>query len=69
MIQLRWLTRPCKVKYPDGIERTSTVETVLQYRQYVDKATYAGTSPFPNVLKRMDWTDWQDVPRVQEELP
>lgn len=60
MVQLRWLTRPHKVVYPDGIERTSIVETVLQYRQYVDQGSHE-----PN----FSWTDWEDVPKIQEELP
>lgn len=60
MIQMRWLTRPNKVNYPDGFERTISVETVLQYRQYCDQGSHE-----PNFC----WTDWTDVPKVQEELP
>lgn len=61
MIQLRWLTRPCKFSGLDGyIERTVFMETVLQYRQYIDHGTHE-----PN----FQWTDWIDVPKIQEELP
>lgn len=58
MIQMRWLVRPYKVT--DPVERTAFVETVLQYRQYLDQGTHE-----PN----FQWTDWVDVPKVQEQLP
>lgn len=60
MVELRWLTRPRKVILADGIQHTAHVERVLQYRQYLDRGTH---EPL------FDWTEWQDVPCVQEELP
>jgi hypothetical protein len=65
MIQMRWLV--------NGNERT------LQYRQIVEKTVHAG--PFgkpieygapwgqiPPVNQNWEWTDWQDVPEVVENV-
>ena len=60
MVEMRWLVRPVKVKVSNGFELSSYVETVLQYRQKIDQGSH-----YPNIC----WTDWVDVPKVQEELP
>jgi len=66
MIQMRWLV--------DGDERT------LQYRQIVEKTVHAGMPGMPNinygapwpqvppVNQNWEWTDWQDVPEVVENV-
>lgn len=69
MLELRWLTRPCKSTWSDGVERTVYIETVLQYRVYRDTNAYAGMGPFPESQRRMAWSDWMDVPKVQEDFP
>jgi hypothetical protein len=63
MMQLRWLV--------DGNERT------LQYRNLIDTTVIAGMpgmnhgAPWPQVppvMSKLDWTDWQDVPEVVENV-
>lgn len=44
-------------------------ERVLQYRQKVDVAVYAGLGPFPDSAKNMQWSEWRDVPLVSERDP
>ena len=56
MIELRWLV-------PVNGER------VLQYRQKVDVAVYAGLGPFPDSAKNMQWSEWRTVPMVSERDP
>ncbi len=51
MIELRWLVNN------DNSRR-------LQYRQKVDTTVYAGLGPFPDSWKKMQWSDWSDVPEV-----
>jgi hypothetical protein len=67
MIELRWLKRKTgeRVLNKYGFFADGEV-TVLQYRQKVDVTTYAGLGPFPDVLKNMQWSDWHDVPVVDE---
>lgn len=61
MVELRWLVRPHKVSISGDIQHTALVERVLQYRQCCDRSSRAESN--------LSWTDWQDVPVVQEELP
>lgn len=56
MIELRWLVPV------EGEKR-------LQYRQKIDTAVYAGTGPFPDSAKSMQWSEWRDVPLVSERDP
>jgi hypothetical protein len=56
MIELRWLV---PVNGP----------TVLQYRQKVDTAVYAGLGSFPDSAKNMQWSEWREVPVESERDP
>ena len=56
MIELRWLIR----NEWDGQEK------VLQYRQQYDKTVYAGLGQFPETAKQLVWSEWLDVPTVEE---
>lgn len=63
MIELRWKEILSKVEHKGT---RPIVKTVLQYRQMVDKTVYAGF-PSPSALgQAMSWSDWQDVPTIQE---
>jgi len=53
MIELRWMV---------PVEG----EKVLQYRQKVDTTVYAGTGPFPDSARNMQWSEWKNVPEVVE---
>jgi hypothetical protein len=67
MIELRWLKRKTgeQVLNKYGFFTDGEV-TVLQYRQKVDITTYAGLGPFPDAMKNIQWSDWKDVPAVDE---
>jgi hypothetical protein len=56
MIEMRWLV---------PVEGTK----VLQYRQKIDTAVYAGLGPFPDGAKNMQWSEWREVPVVAERDP
>jgi hypothetical protein len=56
MIEMRWLVPV------DGAK-------ILQYRQKIDTTVYAGTGPFSDSAKNMQWSQWQDVPLVAERDP
>lgn len=62
MIELRWKEILSKVEYNGS---RPIVKTVLQYRQKVDKTIYAGFPP-PNSNANLEWSDWRDVPTIQE---
>lgn len=57
MIEMRWLVRPGW----DG------PENILQYRQMVDKNIYSGFNRPENVMPNMQWSDWADVPVVEDK--
>lgn len=61
IIQLRWLQRK-----EDNGDWTKT----LQYRFLYDPTIYAGfphNPPNPHPLNKQVWSDWVDVPFVEEE--
>ena len=72
MIQMRWLKRNTgKIVYNQfGLESLETI-TVLQYRVYMDHAVYAlpAGSPRPTGHEDMRWSQWMDVPTVDETSP
>lgn len=57
MIELRWLVRPGW----DG------PENVLQYRQQYDATIYSSFKPNGEYLKELKWSDWKDVPVVEDK--
>jgi hypothetical protein len=56
MFELRWLVRPGW----DGPEK------VLQYRTQKEVTDYSATTEKGSFTKRMEWTEWEDVPTVDE---
>lgn len=56
MVELRWFVPV------EGEKR-------LQYRQKVDVNIYAGPGPFPDSVKKIQWSEWRDVPLVAERDP
>ena len=56
MIEMRWLVRPGW----DGPEK------VLQYRQKQDVTIYSSFTPNGDHLREMVWSDWKDVPTVED---
>ncbi len=57
MYELRYLVRPGW----DGPEQ------VLQYRTQIEVSDYSATNPRTgDYIKKHEWTDWQDVPTVDE---
>jgi hypothetical protein len=56
MIELRWCVRPGW----DGPEK------VLQYRQKQDTTIYGSIKPNGDFLKELTWSDWKDVPTVED---
>jgi len=59
MIEMRWnngiLSGDCTVNYHNNPK-------ILQYRQMVDKGTYAGIGPYP--MGKLEWSEWKTVPEV-----
>lgn len=62
MIELRWKEILSKVEHKGY---RPVVKTVLQYRQKVDNSFYAGSPP-ANYTPTLEWSDWRDVPTIQE---
>jgi hypothetical protein len=56
MYELRYLVR----KASDGFEK------VLQYRTQFEVTDYSTTTIQGSFTKKREWTDWQDVPTVNE---
>jgi hypothetical protein len=56
MIEMRWLVRPGW----DGPEK------ILQYRQKQDVTNYSTLTTNGDYLKEMVWSDWKDVPTVED---
>ena len=58
MYELRYLVR----NGWDGPEK------VLQYRTQIEVSDYSATNPVTGgVIKKREWTDWQDVPIVKDK--
>lgn len=66
--EFRWLNRKTgkRLMNEHGYYYDETVR-VLQYRVYYDATIYAGMGPNGDFLKQMVWSDWTDVPEVDEE--
>ena len=56
MYELRYLVR----KTSDGSEK------VLQYRTQFEVTDYSITTLKGSFINKKEWTDWQDVPTVNE---
>jgi hypothetical protein len=56
MIEMRWLI-------------PVSGEKVLQYRQKIDTTVYAGSGPFHESAKNMQWSHWRDVPVESDRDP
>jgi len=56
MYELRYLVR----KGLDGPEK------VLQYRTQIEVTDYSITTLKGSFINKKEWTDWQDVPTVNE---
>ena len=57
MYELRYLVR----KGLDGSEK------VLQYRTQFEVTDYSTTTIQGSFTKKREWTDWQDVPTVEDK--
>ena len=57
MYELRYLVR----KGWDGPEK------VLQYRTQLEVTDYSGTTVNGSNTKKREWTEWQDVPTVEDK--
>lgn len=68
MYELRWLERKTGKKLQNewGFYYDETVQ-VLQSRCMYDKTIYAGMGPHGDFLKETAWSDWKDVPVVNED--
>lgn len=66
--ELRWLNRKTgnRPMNEHGYYYDETVR-ILQYRVYYDTTIYAGIGQNGDFLKQMVWSDWTDVPEVDEE--
>jgi hypothetical protein len=56
MYELRYLVR-------NGLEGS---EKVLQYRTHIDVTDYSTTTLKGMFLNKKEWTEWQDVPTIDE---
>jgi hypothetical protein len=56
MYELRYLVRPGY----DGPEK------VLQYRTQLEVTDYSTTTTKGSFTKKLEWTEWQDVPIVKD---
>jgi len=56
MYELRYLVR-------NGLEG---FEKVLQYRTQIEVTDYSTTTIQGSFTKKREWTEWQDVPTVDE---
>jgi hypothetical protein len=57
MYELRYLVR----NGWDGPEK------VLQYRTQIEVSDYSGTTQNGSFTKKCEWTEWQDVPTVEDK--
>lgn len=63
MVELRWRNIYSKVVFQG---KKTLLKTVLEYRQKIDKNIYAGF-PANNVSTQLEWSEWKEVPTVEEE--
>lgn len=65
--ELRWLIRKTgnRLQNDHGYYYEETIR-VLQYRIYYDATIYAATAPNGDFLKEMVWSEWRDVPEVED---
>ena len=65
--ELRWLNRKTGVRKMNehGYYYDETVR-ILQYRVYYDATIYAAIASNGDFLKEMVWSEWQDVPEVED---
>ena len=65
MIELRWKEILSKVEHKGS---RPVVKTVLQYRQMVDTTVRAGLFTAEEQLRTSNyqWSEWRDVPTIQE---
>jgi hypothetical protein len=63
MVELRWRNVYSKVVFKG---QKTLLKTVLEYRQKIDKAIYAGFPPSNN-NPVLEWSDWKEVPTVNED--
>ena len=66
--ELRWLNRKTGVRLMNehGYYYDETVR-ILQYRVYYDATIYSAIASNGDFLKEMVWSEWQDVPEVDED--
>lgn len=60
MIEMRWLTKKWDEWSEDKVAYIAKSERVLQYR-------YKSESPYPEMKGCYDWSEWSDVPEIEEE--
>ena len=65
--ELRWLNRKTSVRLMNehGYYYDETVR-ILQYRVYYDATIYSAIASNGDFLKEMVWSEWQDVPEVED---
>lgn len=65
--ELRWLNRKTGVRLMNehGYYYDETVR-VLQYRAYYDATIYSAIASNGDFLREMVWSEWQDVPEVED---
>lgn len=77
MIEMRWLEYQVEetvvppsyqVQYGKPFEKVTVFKKKLQYRQMMNTTVYAGMpgQDFINQHAKMGWSEWKDVPVVQE---
>lgn len=66
--ELRWLIRKTGKRGMNeyGYYYDETVR-VLQYRVYYDATIYAAIGPNGDFARQMMWSEWQDVPEVEDD--
>lgn len=65
--EVRWLIRKTgnRLQNDYGYYYEETIR-VLQYRTYYDATIYAAIAPNGDFAKQMVWSEWLDVPEVED---